>query len=195
MGEGNSQTRMFLHKSFFVFFFFCLTKLASGTDIEDETDNPCPEHWIHASLVDMGCLLFNSTYYYAWEGANVYCQSKENASLVEITTQDQMDFLRMELSLLEDHEGVHSWWTAATDMGREDDWIWIGSLGPVESFVWHISQPDEGTIHNCMRVGSDNNFEGSDVSCISVNYPICQKYKKHHFLQNYCQSQHACSYV
>merc|ERR1719402_427219 len=89
---------MFLHKCFFVFFFFCLTKLSSGTSIEDEIDNPCPEHWIHASLVDMGCLLFNSTYYYAWEGANVYCQSVENASLVEITTSEQMEFLQMELT-------------------------------------------------------------------------------------------------
>jgi hypothetical protein len=86
-------------------------------------ENPCPKHWIQATWVEMGCLLFNSTTAYTWEEANNYCQDKENASLVEIYTEEQHEFLKMELNLLSDHEGGKAWRTAGTDIGNEGMWF------------------------------------------------------------------------
>merc|ERR1712226_1730243 len=55
----------------------------------------CPEKWIDASFVDMGCLLFNSTTTMDWESANTYCQGAPNATLVEIATEMQLAFVQM----------------------------------------------------------------------------------------------------
>ena len=63
-------------------------------------------------MLDLGCLLFNSTETYTWEEASVYCQGEENATLVEIWTDTQLNFIRMELGVLAEVEGKKSWWTA-----------------------------------------------------------------------------------
>ena len=70
--------------------------LVAGTRLDE---NPCPRsrYWVQANLVDMGCLLLNSTTTYTWEQAYLYCLEEENASLVEIQTEEQVDFLKMEL--------------------------------------------------------------------------------------------------
>ena len=82
----------------------------------------CPQHRVDGTLTGLGCLLFNSTTVYTWEGANSYCQAKENATLVEIWTSPQSDSIASELMLLEDHEEKGTWWTGVTDFGREGDW-------------------------------------------------------------------------
>ena len=58
----------------------------------------CQNGWVDASFVDMGCLYFNSTASVTWDDAVSSCHvATPNSSLVEITTEIQMDFIQMEL--------------------------------------------------------------------------------------------------
>ena len=95
----------------------------------------------------MGFLLFNSKESYGWDEANAYCQEIENATLVEILT----DFISMKLTSL--GADVNVWCSGATDTGREENWIWISSLRPVEVFMWEDSQPNGFTGTNSQQCG------------------------------------------
>ena len=53
-----------------------------------EHSTACPPNWVQADLVDMGCILFNSSMAVTWLDANIYCQTEENAISVEIKTAD-----------------------------------------------------------------------------------------------------------
>merc|ERR1712179_11150 len=141
---------------------------------EDISTATCPEKWIDASFVEMGCLLFNSTTTYTWDRANYYCQSHHNATLLEITTEMQLAFVQMEANVLADHEGKRNWWTSATDAGVEGVWMWATSYTPVGEFLWYPTQPNNPS-YNCMQLYSGYNFLGDDVPCTTTDYPICQK--------------------
>ena len=83
-----------------------------------ETSATCPDKWLDASFVEMGCLFFNNTAAVDWEEANVICKEYSNATLVDIKTEMQMGFLQMELDVIANAEGAsHNWWTAGTDLG------------------------------------------------------------------------------
>merc|ERR1711892_1565600 len=112
--------------------------------------NPCPIHWVQATFVDMGCLLFNSTATYTWEAATEYCYTFENSSLVELQTAEQLEYLNMEMNVLGDHEGYHYWWTGGTDLGREGKWTWMGSWTAITDVAWRTSYPNGGIKKNCM---------------------------------------------
>lgn len=150
-----------------------------SNDSELEPRGPCPEHWVDGTLTGLGCLLFNSTNAYTWEEANGYCQEEENATLLEIWTSLQSDFICSELMLLEDHESARNWWTCGTDLGREGEWYWASSGAAVGDFVWssYLSQPDGDTRYNCMMLsyGSNHKYKGADTTCTSTFYPICQR--------------------
>merc|ERR1719186_8260 len=132
----------------------------------------CPVNWVEASEVGMGCLLFNRETTYSWEEANGYCQTEERASLVEIQTEDQFEFLKMELISLD--EDSRHWWTAGTDAGREGKWYWSGSLTPVGHFVWNGGDPDEGIKANCLALWPQEFYDGVDEQCTGQYFPICQ---------------------
>ena len=154
---------------------FLLLLVSAECFLADETDSStCPEHWVDASLTGLGCLLFNSTKAYGWEEANNYCQRDENASLVEIWTSIQLDFIRTELILLY-HNGIHnSWWTSGTDLSREGEWYWGPSGTSVGDFVWGPNEPHGNTYNNCLKLYSTT-FFGRDNACTSAYLPICQK--------------------
>merc|ERR1719391_2002647 len=116
-----------------------------------EVSGLCPDHWIDATLSGLGCLYFNSSTSVAWEEASNWCQHPDNnASLVEIWSELQFDFVRSELMFLLDNGVGSYWWTGATDLGREGHWFWIGSLATVGDFFWDSGQPNGGTGSNCM---------------------------------------------
>merc|ERR1712004_238634 len=79
----------------------------------------CPEKWLDASFMEMGCLFFNNTEPMTWEEAYISCKKYSNATLVDIQSEMQMSFLQMELDVIDNAEGTtHNWWTAGTDVGR-----------------------------------------------------------------------------
>merc|ERR1712012_1537680 len=119
---------------------------------KSETSGNCPEKWLDASFMEMGCLFFNNTKEVDWEEANVICEKfSSNATLVDIQSEMQMGFLQMELDVIANAEGEsHSWWTAGTDVGREGKWYWATTLEEVEDYVWvDESYPTNNTNLNC----------------------------------------------
>ena len=134
----------------------------------------CPEKWIDASFVEMGCLLFNSTTAYTWEKANYYCQSKHNATLLEITTEMELAFIQMEANVLADHEGARHWWTSGTDVGVEGVWMWATSYSPVGEFLWYNNYPSRAS-SSCLMLYHPYNFLGINSACTNTYYPICQR--------------------
>merc|ERR1712156_184236 len=134
----------------------------------------CPDKWLDASFMEMGCLFFNNTVAVDWEEANVVCKMTPNATLVDIQSEMQMGFLQMELNMVEGIEGTkHNWWTAGTDVGIEGQWFWVTTLTEVGDFVWHSDEPNSGTAYNCLYL-SYGGYEGYDYNCESALYPICQ---------------------
>ena len=109
-----------------------------------ETKSNCPEKWLDASFVEMGCLFFNSTEGMTWEDANLACQRSSNSTSVVITSEIQMGFLQMELDVIANAEGTtHSWWTAGTDIWTNGPrWLWATTLADVEEYVWYESYPN-----------------------------------------------------
>ena len=151
------------------------------SEVEEQPhSNPCPnQFWVDASMTGLGCLLFNSTTSYSWERANDYCQVQENATLLEIWTELQLEFVQNELFFLTDHEESRDWWTSGTDQGREGHWYWASSLSPVADFVWDENQPDSasGKQQNCLALVDTFLFRGHDIMCDGEAYlvfPICQ---------------------
>ena len=138
-------------------------------------DLVCPPHWVQATWVNMGCLLFNSATPLTWLEASSYCQAQERAVLVEILTGEQQAFIMMQLSMLEDHEGEKKWWVGGTDIGREGHWYWANTQNTVEDFIFRTGYPRNNTELNCMLLYSGYGYEAYDVYCDHQKYyPICQ---------------------
>ena len=151
--------------------FLLLLVSAESFPAHEEDSSTCPEHWVDATSTGLGCLLFNSTTDYTWEEANNYCQRDENASLVEILTTLQLDFIRREL-----YGRRGDWWTSGTDLAREGQWYWGPSRLSVADWVWSSenNEPSGGTYWNCMMISTDGGY-GRSYACIAWYYPICQK--------------------
>merc|ERR1712211_25166 len=153
-----------------------LVEPALHEGIQEVSSGACPSGWVDASFVDMGCLFFNSTEALAsWDDSATMCQmATPNATLVEILTENQMALVQMEIELLEAHEGVHYWWTGATDVGINGKWFWAPSLSPVEEFMWAPGYPSSAHQNNCMMIHY-NLDAGYNQHCDYPNaYPLCQ---------------------
>ena len=162
----------------FILSFSTCTLCLIDSEVDPREPGPCPEHWVDGTLAGLGCLLFNSTEFYTWQQANVYCQKEENATLLEIWTSLQSDFISNELMLLEDHESPRNWWTGGTDIGREGEWYWVSSGASVGDFVWasYNNEPNGNTNYNCMILSpSPWEYKGNDIYCTNGHFPICQK--------------------
>ena len=83
----------------------------------------CPETWIDGSAVGLGCLLLDSSQDLTWDEANNFCQFTNNATLLEILTEEQLVFTQLELTQLAEEEGGQNWWTSGTDVGRNGVWM------------------------------------------------------------------------
>ena len=142
--------------------------------ITTTTTGRCPEGWVDAHWAEMGCLLFNTSRPYTWELANNYCNQEENASLVEILTPEQHEFVILELEHMAESGYDSAWWTSGTDMGKEGRWYWAQSLALVEEFVWFGNEPNLPT-ENCMNLKLAFDYMAGDINCATAYYPpICQ---------------------
>ena len=144
---------------------------------KSQTTSNCPDKWLDASFVDMGCLHFNTTQdLVTWEKANALCQMSSNSTLVDISTEVQMGFLQMELDVMANAEGTtHQWWTAGTDLGIEGRWIWATTLTAVEDFIWIDGYPRYPAPYaNCLSLEPTCGYLGYDEGCSALRFPICQ---------------------
>merc|ERR1712181_128793 len=149
---------------------------AQHVEAESETTANCPDKWLDASFMDMGCLYFNSTQGLTWDDANSVCAMSSNSTLVDIATEVQMGFLQMELDVMANAEGTtHQWWTAGTDLGIEGRWIWATTLTAVEDFIWIDGYPRYPAPYaNCLSLEPTRGYFGYDEGCSAKRFPICQ---------------------
>ena len=143
-----------------------------------------------------GCFLFNASQKYNLDDAQAYCQGVENATLIEIFTEEQLDFFKMARFAIEGQDMRKNWWLGGTDRGRdgdfcncifyfdicsysyicrEGDWFWMNSLRPVGDFVWWQTQPSGGLDENCMHCTVDAGLGFWDGPCDDEYYPVCQR--------------------
>merc|ERR1719369_362719 len=122
-----------------------------GGDGGGDDGGDCPEFWEPAHSVGLGCLLFyNGIAKHTWDQALQFCRTQENATLVEIMTEDQLAFIEMYMDLFSDLLPYpNTWWTGARDLGG--DWEWVTSREPVAGFVWQDGHPGAGG--ECMVLG------------------------------------------
>merc|ERR1711881_218334 len=73
-------------------------------EAQSQTKSNCPDKWLDASFMDMGCLFFNATEALTWDDANSMCQMSSNSTLVDVATEVQMGFLQMELDVIANAE-------------------------------------------------------------------------------------------
>ena len=96
MSQFGGQYNMFSQYGFLAFVLTiglaCAFPQTKEVDVPP-VSSPCPHGWIVATSVDMGCLKFNVTHPMSWLDASEYCQRDEQAALVEIQTELQLDFL------------------------------------------------------------------------------------------------------
>merc|ERR1719266_207530 len=153
-----------------------LSQVQDGGEAQSQTKSNCPEKWLDASFVEMGCLFFNSTASMTWEDANLACQRSSNSTSVVITSEIQMGFLQMELDVIANAEGeAHWWWTAGTDIWTNGPrWLWATTLADVEEYVWEGGYPHSNTYHNCLVLYPGNGYLGVNRPCFNTAYPICQ---------------------
>ena len=142
--------------------------------IKSSDGSSCDPGWSDAHFVGLGCLKF-SVNPMTYQEANAFCYNN-SAYLVEIHDTDQMDFMVMELRLLETFVGKRNYWGGGTDMNREGQWYWSHSLRPISDQVWHPSQPNEGILANYFGFLFLFQYYGADVvSDYDGAFPICQK--------------------
>merc|ERR1719309_1960392 len=109
----------------------------------------CPDGWMEAHGVDMGCLYFSHPKdHKSHDDAKAYCVEKhEEAYLVEVRSPQEETFLHLALQIMEEGSGVHetTWWNGATNGGVEDGpWYWEGTGETlIEDGMWGTWQPGE----------------------------------------------------
>ena len=64
---------------------------------DNSTRGDCPDGWLDASFVDLGCLLFQHEDRSWWDNL-MNCREK-NSYLLEVFTEPQLDFIRLELQV------------------------------------------------------------------------------------------------
>ena len=85
----------------------------------------------------MGCLYFESITKRKPDQALRFCKER-GAHLVETINQEQLDFVRMQLQVIEEQQGTAiNWWGGAVDENRNGNWMWPS--GPTLKFLWVIS--------------------------------------------------------
>ena len=170
----NLHKDMFKEFIFFIFAFLLVQADVISSELVDETqtETGCEPGWMDGHSVNLGCLKFGSEAV-SYQEAHKICH-EAGAFLIEIFSKGQMDFMVMELALLETLTGARFYWGGGTDMNREGQWYWSHSLIPIEEFVWARGQPDGGALSNYF-VFNDEDYMGEDYPSSSFAYALCQK--------------------
>merc|ERR1712179_256552 len=172
MGSPPTMFPVFYCALFLGAFTAANTHTITGSQSEEETRGSCPSGWTDGSSVGMGCLLFDSSQGYTWDKANDFCHSN-GANLVEIRSVGAMEYVKMMLDFIDDHENPQYWWTSGTDLGVENRWVWQVSLQEVGPYVWFSGQPNADG--NCLYLHPDKNYMGGDADCANQYRPICEQ--------------------
>ena len=183
--------------------------LVVGTVTCSNSTTACPDKWVDASHVGMGCL------FYDWEEGRVassylsavtsctqgpygeFCPicGTGTGHLVEILTLEQHQYIKNTLNMME-NGNTKQFYTAATDMNSEGVWYWSHSRLDVEEFVWQAGWPQYqqysmyGTLHKpCPDTCPEYEWTLRDVPEYwnggSGFYPFCQVINSHMIWSNF----------
>ena len=146
--------------------------------VQSKTTSRCPQFWVDATDVKLGCLWFNVKEYMAWANAQEYCRTKNvtDGHLVEIYSQEQQDFLETKFLEFDLVFGiVRDWWIGLTDDLLEGRWLWSFSLLPANYTAWYTGRPTQNTGTNYVVMGSGSyEYTWLDEDGARGYYPICQ---------------------
>ena len=157
----------------FIFAFLLVQTDVISSEMLNATQTGCEPGWMDGNSINLGCLKFGSEAV-SYQEAHKICH-EAGAFLVEIFSKGQMDFMVMELALLETFVGKRFYWGGGTDLNREGQWYWSHSLIAIEEFVWARGQPDGGPLSNYF-VFNDEDYMGEDYPSSSFAYALCQKF-------------------
>ena len=98
----------------------------------------CEVGWLDAGSTNMGCLYFESITKRKPDQALRFCEER-SAHLVETINQAQLDFVRMQLQVIEEQQGTAiNWWGGAVDENRNGNWMWPNSKVSLGDFIFHL---------------------------------------------------------
>ena len=149
---------------------------------ETSAQRACVGAWVDGSNVGLGCLLFRDNKKYLHAEAVTNCEARDS-SLVEISTQEQLDFLVDKWTTLnEGPERPNGWWGGATVTG--EGWRWTVSGGEVADFVWKNAtkaaekaseQQQDETKQFCICFLKSTEYLGHPCGCAQKRFAVCRK--------------------
>merc|ERR1711892_341778 len=147
----------------------------------------CPEGWIDASEVGLGCLWADVEDPNLSEPDSMSACERAGGELVEILDRYQMTFLQdyltqVEQQSLEGLDGNVYWWIGLNDIEEEGDFVWpiSGAVANYTNWFEILSQPYPDPEHevNCVQMSSAEYFGllWITIACedIDSTYPVCQ---------------------
>ena len=152
-----------------------LSVLPNG-DSQDRSTGNCPEGWVDGTAVKLGCLFFNATAQLTWDDASSMCQMGSDSTLIDITTEEQLAFIQMELIALQLPTSSW-WWTAGTDVGINGQWFWATTRADVDNFIWSTDQPrPDREDSNCLALPAGRDYLACNQPCDVERWihTICQ---------------------
>ncbi|XP_022295073.2 perlucin-like [Crassostrea virginica] len=129
---------------------------------------PCPGGWTHHGT---SCYSFVTSAKEHWVSASYFCSLHE-ATLVEVNSANESDFLRRQLSSL----GVHAdFWIGLTDDSLEGKWEWLPSGATPSYTEWAPGQPDNGHNEDCALMSRSKDYHWNDDQCDNNHHFICER--------------------
>ncbi|XP_043648080.1 C-type lectin 37Da-like [Drosophila teissieri] len=76
---------------------------------------------------------------------------------------------------LDDKNIIQNFWTAGTDLAKQDYFVWFSTGQPVATDLWMKGEPNNfGGIEHCVELKSDGGRGLNDRSCTDTNGYICK---------------------
>merc|ERR1711892_469538 len=128
----------------------------------------CPDGWIDASEVGLGCLWADVEEPNLSEPDSMSACERAGGELVEILNMDQMTFLQGYLIQVEQQslawlEGYVFWWIGLNDLEKEGDFVW-----PISGAVANYTNWKDGFIVDFDEPAPDPNHERNCVEMLSA---------------------------
>ena len=161
---------------YFIILAYIVNHVRSNNDVPI-----CNKDWEDADNVNLGYLWIEKSQKMNYAEAKTFCE-KMNASLIEIESEEQMNFITDKLktvgkSINQGQNGDMFWWGGATDEEREGTWKWTqsGRTFDRSSYVWAPGQPDNvGNGEDYFCFWNKKDYLGNDCGPFET-FPLCQR--------------------
>lgn len=109
---------------------------------------------------------------YNWHNAVAYCRY-QNMFLIDLPTQVDYDNLKSVLKSLGEPQNNSAFWTSASDLGLEGNFLWMSTGHPLVYPNWGSGEPNNnGGNEHCVLIRADSML--NDGKCSDVLPFICR---------------------